>query len=184
LKAKYRFYVWVFMLWGGAAAGIYFDLKFFRQIFFSLPYHAISLVTGILLLRLVIRISRNTGRTLARYGRKGEVPALETNVLVSEGPYRYMRHPMHLGLLFFPLSIALITGSPTFSFIIAPLEMLIMLWMIYLVEEPEVRRKFGKQYDMYARGKPWFCLKPECLKVLLKDVPPLQEKGKKVKGCF
>jgi len=119
----------------------------------------------------VIRISKNTGRTLAKYGRKGKIKRMETNVLVRHGVYKYMRHPMHLGLLFFPLSIAFLIGSPSFILIIAPAEMIMMLLLIKYFEEPEAIKKFGNEYLEYKNQVPWFCFNLLCLKELLKEVP-------------
>ena len=121
------------------------------------------------LLWLVMRISRNTGRLLARLGREGDLPRLETNKLVTEGIYATMRHPMHFGLLFFPLAIALTLGSPSFILIIAPLEMLLMIAMIKLIEEPEAIRKFGDAYRDYQKRVPMFSLRPESLRQLLHE---------------
>jgi protein-S-isoprenylcysteine O-methyltransferase Ste14 len=121
-----------------------------------------------------MRISKNTGRTLAKYGRKGEVKRMETNVLAKEGIYKYMRHPMHLGLFLFPVSIAFLVASPSFILIISPIEILFMLIMIKLAEEPEAVRKFGDEYLEYKKQTPMFCLKVDCLKELLKDVPKLK----------
>ena len=81
-----------------------------------------------------------------------------------------MRHPMHLGLLFFPLAFALIVGSPSFILVIAPAEALFMILMIALIEEPGAEKKFGKEYDKYKEEKAWFCFKKECLKELFKNV--------------
>jgi protein-S-isoprenylcysteine O-methyltransferase Ste14 len=96
---------------------------------------------------------------------------METNVLATEGIYKFMRHPMHLGLLFFPVAIAFLIGSPSFILILAPLEIVFMLVMIKLVEEPEALRKFDSQYLDYMKQVPWFCFNMECLKELFKPVP-------------
>jgi len=183
MKPKYRLLMWIVMIFGGLAVSIYFDLHYFRSLFLSWKFHLITLIPGIALLNIVRRISRNTGRTLARYGRKGDIPKFQTNVLVDKGPYAYMRHPMHLGLLFFPLSFGLIAGSPVFILIVAPLEIAAMLLMIKYVEEPEARKKFGEAYDRYITGKPWFCLRWKCIKALLKDVPPADISSPFVNGC-
>jgi protein-S-isoprenylcysteine O-methyltransferase Ste14 len=82
-----------------------------------------------------------------------------------------MRHPMHLGLLFLPLSFAFLIGSPSFIFFIAPAEMVIMLLLIKFFEESEAIKKFDKQYIEYKKQVPWFCFKIHCLKELFKDVP-------------
>lgn len=164
-----RIFVWVIMIVGGAAAGLYLDNILFADIRNNVPFHVVSFALGLELLFAVIRISRNTGRTLAKYGRIGKLKRMETNVLVTEGPYEYMRHPMHFGLLFFPLGIAFLIGSPAFIVLIAPAEMILILLMIKFIEEPEAIRKFGTQYIEYRERIPWICLRPRCLRELLKD---------------
>jgi len=146
------------------------DARLFSHLYGNLWVHLVSFLLGLGLLKLVMTISRNTGRTLARYGRVGELPRMETNSLVTEGVYHYMRHPMHLGLLLFPFAFAFLAGSPSFVLIIAPLEAIFILLMIKWVEEPEAIRKFGDAYRIYRKKTPWFCLKPDCLKMLLKKV--------------
>ncbi len=170
MKATARFIVWLIMIPLAGALAIFLDIKHHSYLFFSPTFHIITFIIGALIMWAVIVISRNTGRTLAKYGRQGDIPRMETNVLVDKGPYAYMRHPMHFGLLFFPLAWGLILGSPTFIFIFAPIEMLFILLMIKLVEEPEAIRKFGQQYIDYAKDKPWFCIKKHCIKELFKKV--------------
>lgn len=159
------------MIFGGIAGGYYLDGILFHNFQKSITFHIICFTIGTFLMLLVIRISKNTGRTLAKYGRKGKLKRMETNVLVKEGVYKYMRHPMHLGLLLFPLSIAFLVGSPSFILIIAPVEMLFMIMMIKLLEEPEAIRKFGDEYREYKKQVPGFCFKIRCLKELLRNVP-------------
>ena len=93
-------------------------------------------------------------------------------VLVTDGLYALMRHPMHLGLLFFPLSVALLVGSPSFILIIAPLEMLLMVVMIKTLEEPEAIAKFGDAYREYRENVPMFCVRIACIRALLTPVAP------------
>ncbi|MFA5972590.1 MAG: isoprenylcysteine carboxylmethyltransferase family protein [Lentimicrobiaceae bacterium] len=168
---KGRLFAWLVMIFGGAILGYYLDHTLFQDIYVNLLYHCISAFIGILLLLLVMRISKNTGRTLAKYGRQGNLKRMETNALVIQGAYKYMRHPMHLGLLMFPLSIAFLIGSPSFIIIIAPAEIVLIIFMIKFVEEPEAIRKFGDQYLALKKQVPWFCFRQECLKELLKNVP-------------
>ncbi len=167
----FRLSVWTVMLLGGIAGGYYLDSFLFKNIHKNIWFHILCFIIGVFLLFVVMKISKNTGRTLAKYGRKGQIKRMETNILVKEGAYKYMRHPMHLGLLLFPLSIAFIVASPSFILIISPVEILFMLIMIKFLEEPEAIRKFGDQYRAYKKQTPGFCLKIECLKELLKDVP-------------
>ncbi|NOX84944.1 MAG: isoprenylcysteine carboxylmethyltransferase family protein [Chlorobi bacterium] len=170
-----RLIIWLILIFGGIAGGYYIDDILFENIHENVLFHIICSAVGIFLLFLVITISKNTGRTLARYGRKGKLKRLETNVLVREGVYQYMRHPMHLGLMLFPLSVAFLAGSPSFILIIAPIEILFMLIMIKVLEEPEAIRKFGDDYREYKQQVPGFCFRITCLKELLKTVPKNKE---------
>ena len=164
-----RILIWVLMLLGGSALGIWLDSRWFHELFTNPIFHLATLVVGIVLLRLVMRVSRYTGRLLARMGREGDLPRMDTNKLVTTGVYGCMRHPMHLGLLFFPLSAALILGSPTFILVIAPLEMLFMLALIKFVEEPETIRKFGDAYRQYQKQVPMFNFRPSCWRQMLSE---------------
>jgi len=162
------------MIFGGTAVSYFLDSILFDKFQNSSIFNIISFLLGLILMWAIIKVSKNTGRTLAKYGRKGNIKRMETNVLATEGIYKYMRHPMHLGLLFVPLAIALLLGSLSFILIIAPVEILIMLIMIKFVEEPEAKNKFGKQYSNYMKQVPWFCFSIECLKFLFRDVPKNQ----------
>ena len=162
-----RILIWIVMLIGGSGLSLWLDWRWFHSWFVNPIFHLVALAVGALLLRFVLRTSRYTGRLLARTGREGDIPRMETNKLVTTDVYGCMRHPMHFGLLFFPWSVALILGSPSFILLIAPLEMLFMIAMIKLVEEPEAIRKFGDAYREYQRQVPMFNLCLSCLRQLL-----------------
>jgi len=166
-----RIIIWIIMIFGGSILGYYFDYLIFENVHQNISFHIVSLLVGIFLLFLVMKISKNTGRTLAKYGRKGKLKRMQTNVLAKQGIYKYMRHPMHLGLFLFPLGIAFLIGSPSFILIIAPIEIIFMLIMIKLVEEPGAIKKFGDGYLNYKKQVPWFCFKIKCLKELFKKIP-------------
>jgi len=170
MKAATRMFVWLVMLGGGVSGGLWIDQQWFPKLYSNLWFHMAAFLVGLFLLKLVMTVSRNTGRTLAKYGREGEIPRMETNRLVTEGVYRHMRHPMHLGLLFFPFAFAFLAGSPSFILIIAPLEAIFMLLMIKCVEEPEAIRKFGDEYREYMHHTPWFCFTKVCLRALFQKV--------------
>ncbi len=163
----FRIVVWFVMLIGGALVSIYLDKIYFYSLFNSLQFHIVTLIPGYILLRMVLKASRNTGRYLARMGREGNISRLQTNKLVTTGLYGCMRHPMHLGLMFFPLAFALLLGSPFFIVILAPLEMFFMFIMIKLVEEPEAEKKFGEAYRQYKKNVPFFNFSVYCLRKLL-----------------
>jgi protein-S-isoprenylcysteine O-methyltransferase Ste14 len=163
-----RIIMWLIMVFGGAFLSIYFDYEYFKDLFYNLTFHTITFILGFILLRLVIKASKNTGRYLKENGREGNIPRLQTNKLVTDGLYGCMRHPMHFGLMFFFLAFALLIGSPVFIFIIAPSEMLFMIIMIKLFEEKEAFKKFGQDYLEYKKNVPFYSIKKECLMMLLK----------------
>ena len=170
-----RFAMWVIFLLGGGALGLWLDTQWdwAHTLLLNPWWHLITFVLGAILLWAVLRVSRYTGRLLARMGRQGDdIPRMDTNKLVTTDIYACMRHPMHLGLLFFPLSIALIIGSPTFIFIIAPLEMLIIVVLIKVVEEREALAKFGDAYRDYMKTTPMFSLRPDCIRKMLGEPLP------------
>ena len=161
-----RILIWIIFLFGGGALSIWLDLQLFPHIFLNIYFHLVTFLFGIIILRFVMQASRNTGKTLAKFGREGKVPRLETNTLVTTGIYACMRHPMHFGLLFFPFAFAFILGSPTFILVIYPGELIIMLLLIKFAEEPGAIRKFGDDYKNYMKQVPFFSFKTECLKKL------------------
>jgi len=160
--------MWLIMVFGGLAGSLYFDIIYFKELFKSFIFHFFTFILGFILLRLVLKASKNTGRFLARNGREGNIPRLQTNKLVTDGLYGCMRHPMHFGLMFFFLAVALLIGSPVFILITAPLEMIFMIIMIKLFEEKEAFRKFGNDYTEYKTKVPFYSIKKECLQMLLK----------------
>ncbi len=170
----FRILMWLAMLLGGAVVCIHFDKKYFLDWFNNLYFHIATIIPGYFLLKLVLKISRNTGRLLAEKGREGNIPRMQTNRLVTDGVYARMRHPMHLGLLFFPLAFALLLGSPSFIFILAPIEVLLMIVLIKFVEEKEAEKKFGQAYRDYKKQTPMFCLSLKCVKELLNAKKNLQ----------
>ena len=167
-SVRFRIALWLIMLVGGGILGFFLDCLWFPGLCRDIGWHVFSAVPGLILMKLVMASSKTTGRTLARHGRQGDLPRFETNTLVTTGPYGCMRHPMHLGLLFMPLALAMILGSPAFILIIAPLEMIFMVVMIMIFEEREASRKFGEAYTRYRNTVPAFNFRLDCLKKLMK----------------
>ena len=166
ISTTIRIIVWLILIIGGVTASITIDLKHFRDIFFSISFHIISLIIGLILLKLSFNAASKGGRELAKSGRVGNIPRLQTNRLVTTGIYSKMRHPMLFGLMLLPLAIAFIIGSVSFILIIAPIEMIFIAFMVLTVEEMECRAKFGKAYQAYAKRVPPVCIKLDCLKEL------------------
>ena len=161
-----RILLWILLLIGGAVGSIRCDLQCFRALFSSWSFHLLSLTAGVAVVPLAFRAAATGGRELARQGREGDLPRLETNRLVTTGIYRCTRHPMLFGLMLLPLGFALLLGSPTFIFFVAPAEALFILLMILTLEEREAIAKFDDAYLEYRRKTPLVPRSTKCWKAL------------------
>jgi protein-S-isoprenylcysteine O-methyltransferase Ste14 len=83
-------------------------------------------------------------------------PTTPTNrALIVDGPYRYTRNPMYLGLVLVMLGIAIWVGAwPMF---LAPVAVFATAnWVHIPFEEIKMRRQFGAAYDEYVgRVRRW-----------------------------
>ena len=70
--------------------------------------------------------------------------------LVTDGPYRFTRNPMYLGLVIITLGVALWSGAwPMF---LAPVAVFATAnWLHIPYEEAKMRHQFGGAFDDYAR---------------------------------
>jgi len=82
-------------------------------------------------------------------------PFNESSVLVVEGPYRFTRNPMYIGLTLMLIGVATVMGTLTPLFVI-PIFVLVIDRLIIRVEEQMLEAKFGEQYRVYkARVRRW-----------------------------
>ncbi|MCF6206400.1 MAG: isoprenylcysteine carboxylmethyltransferase family protein [Sulfurovum sp.] len=162
-----RVVLWLVMLLGGAWYALWFDWH--EPLFRNGWFHLFSALVGLFVMTLAFRAAANGGRELSK-GRVGDIPRLETNCLVTTGIYRCMRHPMLFGLTLLPLGWALLLGSPTFITVIAPLEMVFIIFMVLIFEEREVAGKFNEEYRRYREVVPAVSFRPACLKRLFAKV--------------
>jgi protein-S-isoprenylcysteine O-methyltransferase Ste14 len=83
-------------------------------------------------------------------------PTSPTNhKLITNGPYRFTRNPMYLGLIILTLGIAIWIGAwPMFA---APIALFATAnWVHIPFEEAKMRRQFGPVYDNYVvRVRRW-----------------------------
>lgn len=82
----------------------------------------------------------------------GLAPADETKDLVTGGLYRYMRHPLYTGGLFFIWCMPYMTAN------VLAINLAISLYVVVgaLLEEAKLKQVFGQQYVEYARRTPMF----------------------------
>jgi protein-S-isoprenylcysteine O-methyltransferase Ste14 len=82
-------------------------------------------------------------------------PKLPPSNFVVSGPYRYCRNPMGLGGWLTLLGQAALYYSPSLLGI-SILFAVIIYFNAMLVEEPELRKRFGQPYEDYLKGVPRF----------------------------
>lgn len=81
-----------------------------------------------------------------------QVTIQEGHKLITNGLYRYLRHPRYLGVIVFTLGIALVFRSWVAIILILLLTM-VLLWRIH-DEEALLHQEFGASWEAYA-SKSW-----------------------------
>lgn len=82
---------------------------------------------------------------------KNKVEILNMNShpkLVTSGPYKYSRNPLYIGILLVTVGFVLIAGSHT-GFLLTILFFVFWNQLIKNKEEPDLKKKFGKEFDNY-----------------------------------
>jgi protein-S-isoprenylcysteine O-methyltransferase Ste14 len=75
--------------------------------------------------------------------------------LVTEGIYRYVRHPAYLAIMLEVVALPVVGGC-WFTLLFAVLAYIPMLLLRWHTEEREMVAKFGEQYQRYQREVPAF----------------------------
>jgi protein-S-isoprenylcysteine O-methyltransferase Ste14 len=95
------------------------------------------------------------GGAFVRFARAAGTPApvFETEGLVIEGPYRWVRNPQYVGVVVTVAGEGLLYGSRRV------LAWACALWTAFhlfvrLYEEPRLRRRFGSEYDAFIAEVP------------------------------
>jgi len=76
--------------------------------------------------------------------------------VVNTGPYRYARNPMLTGVFVFLFGIGFCFNSVSLVFFFSPLYVLINVWELKNIEEPELIKRLGDEYIDYRKHTPMF----------------------------
>ncbi|MFC1724904.1 methyltransferase family protein [candidate division KSB1 bacterium] len=76
--------------------------------------------------------------------------------LVTTGPYLYSRNPMLTGVFSLLFGFGLLFGSVSLLFVFTPLFILINVWELRSIEEPELEKRLGEEYIEYRKRTPMF----------------------------
>ncbi|MBS7649152.1 hypothetical protein KEJ17_05870 [Candidatus Bathyarchaeota archaeon] len=105
--------------------------------------------------RKPIDVLISTYVTFSKVMKKNSLKNLSgrTEPLIVKGPYRYVRHPLYLGVVLFVLGLFLVLD---YSFLLVS-AILLLLWFNFVVasfEEKELKAIFGEQYNQYSKEVP------------------------------
>jgi protein-S-isoprenylcysteine O-methyltransferase Ste14 len=84
------------------------------------------------------------------------VPFSPPPKLVTTGPYGFIRNPMLTGIFIQLLGLSIAIDSLSLALIFTPLFIIINVWELKKVEEPELTRRFGEAYVQYKKQVPMF----------------------------
>jgi len=87
---------------------------------------------------------------LFRRAGTSPVPIQPTTALVAQGPYRFTRNPMYVGLAALYAGIALLVNS-LWPLVLLPVVLIAIRWWVIAREEAYLERKFGDAYRAYTR---------------------------------
>ena len=122
----------------------------------TIPTSSVEWAMGILGLGLMVVGGMLFIGCLWRFGTTGRgtlAPWDPPTNLVVAGPYAHVRNPMITGVILLLLAEAALLMSPA-HVAWAGLFFLINAVYIPLLEEPQLRRRFGEAYEEYARNVP------------------------------
>ncbi len=91
-----------------------------------------------------------------RQGKGTPIPIDPPTRLVIIGLYRYLRNPMYVGALLIILAEAAYFGSLWLVIYAAGLWAVLHIFLV-VIEEPQLKRRFGADYEQYLKTVPrWF----------------------------
>ena len=76
--------------------------------------------------------------------------------LVTTGPYLYVRNPMLTGVFALLFGLGVLLGSASLLIVFTPLFILVNVWELKVIEEPELIKRLGEDYIEYRKRTPMF----------------------------
>lgn len=108
---------------------------------------AVCVTAGLALARWGEQVMRRAGTNVR--------PDRPSSALVIDGPFRYTRNPLYVGLTLLYAGVALLIPS-TWPLVLLVPVLLVMRWGVIAREERYLERKFGAAYRIYlARVRRW-----------------------------
>jgi protein-S-isoprenylcysteine O-methyltransferase Ste14 len=123
-----------------------------HNIWFENPFSFLQIISWVfLLLSIYIAVA---GYLLLKKVGKPDANFENTSVLVNEGLYRYIRHPLYLSL--FLLGTGVMFKDPGMVQIIPGIINLVAVYITARIEEKEMIARFGNEYREYMKKTKMF----------------------------
>lgn len=146
-------------LFAGSCIWIIFPYLFIKlNQFLGLPaFHFLPLqILGFLLIILGLAGYGSLTLIFHLFGEGTPMPTEPTKKIVIEGLYKYSRNPMYLCHLIIFLGEFFLFGSLLLIVYLILFWLIVNLMVIFL-EEPDLKKRFGKEYSDYCHRVPrWF----------------------------
>src|SRR5262245_46643012 len=113
----------------------------------------IGAAAGGLLMFLGIGLAAYCSRLFARVGGGTPVPIEPPRWLVACGLYRFSRNPIYVADVLILFGLFLHRGEVALLFYAIAFAIALHLWIVR-VEEPGLRRRFGDDFERFARNVP------------------------------
>lgn len=125
-------------------APVHFLIPMMRILVF--PY---TIAAGGILILLAIFLCLQEQQAMHRHRQSGLYAAVPST-LITDGPFRVSRNPLYLGMVLFPLGIALLLGSLS-ALVLVALEWIVINFLGIPFEEKVLEDQFGDSYVAYKR---------------------------------
>jgi protein-S-isoprenylcysteine O-methyltransferase Ste14 len=122
-------------------------------VWFKNPFSVMQLISWLLLL-LSLYLAIAGFQQLKNSGKPLEGNFENTSVLVKDGLYRYIRHPLYLSLFLFGTGVML--KNPRYMQISLAVLNLAAVWLTAKIEEREMKVRFGDPYIQYMKETKMF----------------------------
>lgn len=103
---------------------------------------------GIFLFMIFSLLGISSAYTMVNVGKGTPLPLDQTQKLVTQGPYKYVRNPMAIAGIGQGIAISVIFGS-LHIFIYALLGAVLWHYVVRPLEEKDMVQRFGESYDEY-----------------------------------
>lgn len=105
-------------------------------------------------LAATISVKRRRHLTFRMLAGVPELSPTDKGVLLTQGPYAVIRHPRYVEAMLVVLGYALVANFVgTYLLFVVSIP---VLYAVAMLEERELRDRFGKEYDQYCRAVPRF----------------------------